>query len=401
MKKNRKYNQQFIDILKLAHDKAVVDLGRGKKGFWKYVKKQLIFLADKYGLDSKYVKKEMNVESIRSLYRWHFQNLRQARRVNEKRLSDNLDGLFSIEERLLKQLNRKSELSTLAYLYNTTEDELLLLIAKLKLNGHTNLKVFKEGDKTFAQIIKKYKRLDNEFNQTEDWQGEREITIGVISDTHMGSEYFALEELEKAYQIFKERGITKVYHAGDLTEGLKKSRMETFLNNVAIGFDAQLKYVIDNYPKIDGITTYVISGNHDLWYLQEGLSNIVNTISLARPDIKYLGDEFARVWLTPEIDLTLYHPNDGSSANVFTKLQNFGDRGLDKVSKINIIGHYHKLGWIYYRDSYIMYPSSFQRQSNWMNINNLKSETGFLILTLKLNEKGELNTLVVEHNIFN
>jgi len=391
MAKTTKYSKEFIDALGEAVDEVSQKMPKGSRGRWSAV------LALLYGKGFKEETRISSNDSIRSLYRFHYEDARNRHRINNASLIDRLSGLNYLEDRILKRIKKKTLVSALAELLEVTEDDILLTATKLKLSGHTNIKVFKEGNRTFIQLIKRFKRLDNEFDKTELWHGEKEITIGVVSDTHCGSEYHAKEELDKMYDIFEDRGITMVLHAGDLSEGMKKLRMETFLGNVAIGFNAQLDYVVRNYPRRKGITTYAINGNHDLWYLTEGLANFVNTVALVRDDIKYMGDDFARIFITPKIDITMFHPNDGSASNVFTKLQNFGDRGGNKLSKINIIGHYHKLGWIYYRDMHILYPGSFQKQSEWMNMNNLRSEVAGIILKMKIKDDGSLKELIIEH----
>ena len=42
--------------------------------------------------------------------------------------------------------------------------------------------------------------------------------IGIISDTHIGNENSALEELNIIYDIFEENGVEAVFHAGDITD---------------------------------------------------------------------------------------------------------------------------------------------------------------------------------------
>lgn len=137
--------------------------------------------------------------------------------------------------------------------------------------------------------------------------------------------------------------------------------------------------------------------NHDDFYIQEGLANIVKTVAVIRDDINYLGDDFARVWLTPNLDMTLYHPNDGSAANVHHKAQRFIENGGGKVSKINIIAHYHKTLWMKHKGSYALLSSSFQKQSNWMNQNNLTSNVGGYILNIKVDKEGNLLALDTEY----
>jgi len=53
-----------------------------------------------------------------------------------------------------------------------------------------------------------------------------------------------------------------VLHCGDIFEGWKMHRdqlYEVFL----VGGDKTINYVIKNYPKIEGIKTHIIMGNHD------------------------------------------------------------------------------------------------------------------------------------------
>lgn len=394
---NKEYNQELIKLLKLAYDKKVAELGRGTKGIWQAIKDELVELVKKANLDYKFVL-TMDTERLRGLYRWHYQNLNQTRRVNEKRLDDNFQGLFSIEERLLKQLKKKSEINTLAYLFNVSIEEIKAYITDLQLNGY-NIKVWTEDGKQFVKFAKREIEVAESLDLR--LKPNSVYTFGLIGDTHLGSEFSAEKELSNFYDICEARGVTEVYHTGDLNEGFKAQRFETFLGNKAIGFQDQLEYVVKNYPKRKDITTYFISGNHSNWSLQHALANFDKTVGMLRSDMKYLGHDFARVNITDKISLVLYHPNDGSSANVFSKLQNYIDRAgnvdPNRVGTITAIGHYHKVGMLKHRGVYGFYTSSFQRPSDWMNLNNLKSFVGGWIITIRTTNTGELLSLVPEY----
>ena len=87
-----------------------------------------------------------------------------------------------------------------------------------------------------------------------------EGSFGMISDTHLCSIAERLDLVNAAYDEFAKRGITKVFHTGDLTDGWNEYRGH--INFVKIhGDQAQAQYAIKYYPKRPGIRTYVIGGN--------------------------------------------------------------------------------------------------------------------------------------------
>lgn len=345
-----------------------------------------------------YPNKYMTKDSLRWLYRTaDTKNKVEPQRAHFK---DTLEGLDTLEERLLSRLKRKVELSAIAHLLRASEDEILASVAKLQLNGYSGVKIWKEGGKTFIQHLKKTKEQKRDFIRPWD-NSVRTIKIAIIGDTHYGSKYALEEELEAAYDHFKAEGITEVYHGGDLTEGFKQARMHTFMGNKAIGFSDQLEYTVKNYPKREGITTYVISGNHDLFFMQDSMAHIVKAVVAQRDDMVFLGDEFARVWLTPKVDLGLVHPDDGVSANPFTKLYNYVERAGQKLCRIQTIHHYHKNAHIHHRGVDAFFVPSFQLQSKWMNTKNLRSDLGYLILTIKVDKEGNLISTLPEMVMLN
>lgn len=301
-------------------------------------------------------------------------------------------------ESIARALRKRQSVEYLAERYGITVEEVLGEISKLQINGYTNLKVWKDGDTIYAQNNGGTVPKTNRHDLSDRLGRQREITFAVIGDTHLGSEYADEEALHNFYNIVADRGITTVFHGGDLTEGFNPRRVHTFLGNRAIGFDAQMEYTIANYPYREGVTTYVIGGNHDNWYHQQGLANIVKTVSNVRDDIVYLGDDYAKIDITPHITLALVHPNDGSSGNVFNKLQEHIDKSSpERLATINVLAHYHKIGYIKHRGVYGLYPASFQKESNWMKQNNLRSYVGGWIITLKVDKEGKLLNLVTEY----
>ena len=146
-----------------------------------------------------------------------------------------------------------------------------------------------------------------------------------------------------------------------------------------------------DYPRVEGITTYFITGNHDATHVMNGGANIGNAIEKRRPDMKYLGHEYAKVWLTDKVDLDLVHPRDGTSYALSYKIQ----KRIDAMSggskpKIMAVGHYHKNFYMFYRNIHAFSMASFQAQSPFMRGLGLVSDVGYLILEMDINEHGDI-----------
>lgn len=383
---NIKHSDKYIKRVIETVDKFKEE---GLKGFWPKAVEQL---------EQEYPDTYITIDSIRWIYRRYHPEHRDLH-TYRKSIIDFDDGMQTTKDRILKRLKQKVELHWLANFLGITLEEVLTNIALLQSEGY-NVQIWQEAEgkiyaRSFAIAVR---------GQIQDvdlyTKGTTEIKLGFVGDTHLGSEFAAEEELRKAYDIMEERGITTVLHGGDISEGWKSLRHETFLNNKAIGFQKQLEYIAENYPKKEGMKTYFIEGNHDLWVGKDALASFGKTLSMIRPDMVYLGSEFARIDISPEVDITLYHPNDGSSRNIAGKLQEFIERGGSKVSVINFIYHYHKVGMLQHNGAYAFYGSSFQRQSDWMSIKNLASHVGFWILTIKLNKNGELFHIIPEYFSF-
>ena len=121
----------------------------------------------------------------------------------------------------------------------------------------------KQQDNTF-RIDKKIivNPQDQEF--THQISGQKQARIALISDTHIGSTCQQLTYLRDFYEKCEAVGVSAIYHAGDILAGNGKvyrgQEYELFVH----GLDDTLDYFEEVYPKIDGVNTYFITGNHDL-----------------------------------------------------------------------------------------------------------------------------------------
>lgn len=224
-----------------------------------------------------------------------------------------------------------------------------------------------------------------------DWKGNRTIKFGLISDTHIGSKWAQISLIHEAYETFKREGIKHVYHAGDITEGWKMRpghEHECYIH----GSDDYVEETIQVYPKVEGITTYFITGNHDLSFVKLAGIDIGVQIANTRKDMVYLGQEIATVNLTPECTLELMHPRGGSGYAVSYRPQKIVE-SLEGGTKPNLmcIGHYHKRLDMEYRNVEIVLPGAMQSQTPFMRGKALISTLGYYIIEIEVTESGQID----------
>lgn len=218
-----------------------------------------------------------------------------------------------------------------------------------------------------------------------------ELTFGVVSDTHLGSNEEALDELHLAYDIFEQEGVTEVLHAGDLTCGLGIFRGQAPEIKIHT-LDNQVKYAVENYPERAGIRTRMISGNHDL----EGDAGKVGfdpvaAVAREREDIEYLGAYSAWLGVHGGGWIHLLHGKGGMSYAYSYKAQKLveGYPGGRKPS-ILIPGHWHVQANFMARGVRVMFPGCFEWQSRFMQRLGLQPAVGFHIIHCTFADDGSL-----------
>lgn len=220
----------------------------------------------------------------------------------------------------------------------------------------------------------------------------KKFKIGIISDTHIGSIYENPAIVESLYKVFKNRRVDAIYHAGDMLDGFNMFKGHEFEVH-ALSLDEQVKLVVNNYPHIEGVNTYFITGSHDLsWHKKVGLDP-GDLIIKDRPDLKYLGREERDIELCEGIIFRLFHPGKGAAYALSYHPQKYAD-SLSGGRKPNIlvIGHYHKAEHLpCYRNMDIIQAGCTQSQSPFMRRNNLAAHLGGWILEGRIDREHLLS----------
>lgn len=220
------------------------------------------------------------------------------------------------------------------------------------------------------------------------------LRFGAIGDTHNCSKYEDLESLQRLYEIFQYEGVTNVYHTGNYIDGEARFNASDLLVR---GMDSQIRYFVENYPKVPGITTHFIAGDdHEGWYVQNnGVEIGEHTEDIARrmgrDDLRYLGYMEADVpIILPDDDTMLMrvmHAGGGSSYALSHTSQKIVDGFDDDDQKpiILLVGHYHKAEYLpNYRGVRIIQTGCFQRQTPFMRKKRLHADIGGWIVDVAI-----------------
>lgn len=268
-------------------------------------------------------------------------------------------------------------------------------------------KVRREYEKQQKQNKKKNKKFKtqpvaenlykNEFNASLD--NTSEVKFGVISDTHMNSKYSQLTHLNNFYDICEKRGITSIYHAGDIDEG-HNMRVGHIYENYKQGADQHIEEIIKNYPYREGITTHFICGNHDASFMKSSGLDIGKQISNKRKDMHYLGRDNALVHITDKITMLLKHPWSGSAYALSYRPQKIVEAmETSCLAKPDIlcIGHFHKLEYLFYHGVHCFQTGCFQSSTPFTEGKGISVSMGGWIITLNIDkDTGELKSIIPE-----
>lgn len=278
------------------------------------------------------------------------------------------DELIEITEENMKEfanalqfdtLTQECILEDLCKSYSISKDDMFILIHELKNRGDNivtlNTSAYKgrddseEEDKVQVTLIRNfgheklikdlsYKIVDDDDN----------TKIMLISDTRFGSIYQQLSILNDMYVKAKEMGVKYVFLTGDVVEGIYSGAKSIY--NATLhqnGYEDQAKLVAKLFPRVDGITTYFITGEHDLSFLKSKEKVDIGTIIDAlRDDMIYLGPRRKKVNFTTnkgsgEISLYLNHAKGNVPYTVSYKPQQkiSSLRNEDKTD-ILVTGHF-------------------------------------------------------------
>lgn len=230
------------------------------------------------------------------------------------------------------------------------------------------------------QVEKRSFKMD-----TSRFKGEK-VVLGVVSDTHLGSKFQQLTFLNSAYDYFAENGITDVLHAGDMVAGNGRVYRGQVYELFRQGADEMVDYAVEHYPKRKGITTHIISGNHDLSFLSSDGIDVVRAIARQREDLNYLGHYSAMIEIG-KLKIGLHHGEGGVAYARSYKLQKLIEQlSPDNKPHLFLLGHYHTTCELpMYRNVYGIMLPCFEDQTPYLIRKGLYPEIGFYTIEVTMN----------------
>lgn len=252
----------------------------------------------------------------------------------------------------------------------------------------------KERNITTKDLHEHFYNQELEYSQDliiRDWV--KEFEIWVVSDTHLWAKTCALSELHHFYKTCKERWITDILHAGDLSDWGWKVYPWQLSELAVFGYDDMLEYLKDNYPKQDWIKTHFILGNHDEDFLKHWWANIGKALSMVREDMNYLGFYDANV-IVNWVKIGLHHWAGGWSYAQSYKIQKYVETLTgERKPQLYILGHYHWSLFMSMRNIHCLLPACFQKPNNFSVRLNLPNIIGWYIIKIKLTDKNEVREI--------
>ena len=200
------------------------------------------------------------------------------------------------------------------------------------------------------------------------------IRLLLLSDTHLGSKYDRLDILRYIYCKAEDTNTNYILHSGDLCEGVSGREDQIYMLKEA-SYTGQRDYVVEKYPK-SSIQTYLIAGNHDLWWVKRCGADICKDISNNREDITYLGSDCEDLKIG-KLRIRLFHGKGGSSYAKSYKLQKYLDSiPTDERPHILQTGHIHQAFYMQQGKTHCFQTSCLQDLTPYersMGFNNDKS----------------------------
>ena len=237
-----------------------------------------------------------------------------------------------------------------------------------------------------GQIVK----LDKPKKQSEVYEIKsnlEHLRLLLISDTHLCSKFDRLDILNYLYDRADREGVKHVLHSGDFTDG-RSHRPEQVYELKETSYDGQIDYCVDKYPKVDGITTYAISGNHDDWWYKSAGSDIVNSIARKREDIVYLGPDVADLKIG-KLKVHMFHGKGSQAYAKSYKAQKYLDAmPIKDRPHILQLGHVHQAFFYQQDHTHVFQTGCLEDQTPFCRSQGLANNKSCWWVDVYMDDKG-------------
>lgn len=295
--------------------------------------------------------------------------------------------------KVYRYMKNDMPLETFKEKFNLSDTELNGVIELCKVYGKKVSIEEKDGIQVFKKNIIK---INTNLKPSIDSDELIHTELGVVSDTHIGNIHQQLHLLNEFYQEAYDRGIETIIHCGDVLDGNYTNRPEQPRQQFLHGFDEQVGYTVDMYPKVDGITTKYILGSHDETHYKNDQATVGEWLSRCRSDMQYLGQDSANLKING-VRITIDHPGGGSSQSLSYKPQKRIEILESRYKPhILLIGHYHKNYCFVYRNVRGIEVPCFCDKTQFQQKQGLSNCIGGYFLDIYSDKKGNIQYFEAE-----
>lgn len=230
---------------------------------------------------------------------------------------------------------------------------------------------------------------------------ENSVRFAIMSDPQIGSLYSLRDAIAAFYGRCEAEGIDLVLCPGDVLDGWRVYRGQEFeLRPDAKSWSEQRAIFEAEIPKVKGLTTVFITGNHDASFKNLVGMNVGDELQRTRPDWKYIGQDVGDLELQDKkgrkVRVRMLHPGGGTAYAASYHLQKIIE-ALPGGQKPNILiaGHYHKALYMPgYRNVDGILAGCFQAQTPFMARQSIAAMMGGWIVEVNLGEPDNLSSRV-------
>jgi len=303
-----------------------------------------------------------------------------------------------IKEKLRKLCSKERNIFDLCNYLELNEYEILALVRELRMDGINIITKVYDDDLYLFDLGER--ELTDNFNYNLVTDINNEFKFVAISDTRFGSKSQQLSILNDIYYKAYEMGYKNIIHCGNITEGIYP------ISNIyadTIFLDDTLRqadYIVKNYPRIDGIKTYFITGIKDERHLKSKKIDIGKRISESRDDMIYLGNNSCSISID-NASMLIFNPKLGKTYTVSYRAQQQIDsfRSEDKPD-ILLYGGLLQMEKFSYRNVCCISVPSVCATTKEMNDKRYSNTIGAWYITVKTDNKGNFKSISAIDSVY-
>lgn len=288
-----------------------------------------------------------------------------------------------LKSKLKYLINKHKDFATICNELQLKDYEVIGLVELMKQDGEL-------VDYLNGQIIKLKKPMQTN-GIYEIPNNLQHIKLLLISDTHLASKFDRLDILRYLYAKAEDNNVNYILHSGDLTDGLS-GRPQQLYDLKEASYTGQRDYVIDKYPK-SSIPTYLIAGNHDLWWIKQCGADICKDISNQRKDLHYLGSDCEDLKIG-KLKIRLFHGKGGGSYAKSYKLQKYLDSiPTDELPHILQTGHIHQAFYMKQGNTHCFQTSCLQDLTSFERSMGFSNDKSVWWVDVYFDDKGNVYSI--------